>query len=221
MTTTDRPVVAMLMYPGFTHLDLVGPHATWAMSMDIELVWKTLDPVVSDMGMQVLPTATLDSCPEDVDILFVPGGFGTADVLTDDEVLEFLRTRAATARFVTSVCSGSLGLAAAGRLRGYRAGGHWALREYLAPLGAECVLDRVVVDRNRITGGGVTAGIDFGLTVLAELAGEEQARLTQLVLEYDPAPPIDAGTPEKAPAAPAGRAATTGAAARARLRIPA
>lgn len=207
MTANGRPVVAMLMYPGFTNLDLVGPHATWGMAMDIQLVWKTLDPVASDTGMRILPTATLRSCPADLDILFVPGGHDTADHLDDDEVLDFLATRGATARYVTSVCSGSLLLGAAGLLHGYRAGVHWTLRDLLAPLGAECVHERVVVDRNRITGGGVTAGIDFGLTVLAEIVGEEQARVTQLAIEYDPAPPADVGSPEKAD--PATLATTT------------
>ena len=193
-----QPVVAMLMYPGFTHLDLVGPHATWAFSMDVRLVWKDLEPVTSDLGMSVLPTDTFSSFPDEVDIVFVPGGAGTADCLTDTEVLDFLADRGSRARYVTSVCTGSLVLAAAGLLKGRRAGTHWQSREHLAPLGVECVTERVVIDGNRITGGGVTAGIDFGLTVLSEMQGEEQAQLTQLALEYDPAPPFDSGTPEKA-----------------------
>ncbi|WP_156754385.1 DJ-1/PfpI family protein [Actinokineospora pegani] len=194
----DRPVVAMLLYPGLTNLDLVGPHAVWSWAMDVHLVWKDLDPVETDSGMKILPTTTLANCPADVDVLFVPGGAGTSDAIADPEVLDFLADRGSRARYVTSVCTGSLILAAAGLLRGYRAGTHWAFREHLAPMGAECVAERVVVDRNRVTGGGVTAGIDFGLTVLAELAGDDRARFAQLVLEYDPAPPFDAGAPEKA-----------------------
>ncbi|WP_424185305.1 DJ-1/PfpI family protein [Actinokineospora sp. G85] len=194
----DRPVAAMLLYPGLTNLDLVGPHAVWSWTMDVHLVWKDLDPVETDSGMKILPTTTLASCPADVDILFVPGGAGTSAAMADPEVLDFLADRGSRASYVTSVCTGSLVLAAAGLLRGYRAGTHWAFREHLAPMGAECVAERVVVDRNRVTGGGVTAGIDFGLTVLAEILGQDRARFAQLLLEYDPAPPFDAGTPEKA-----------------------
>jgi cyclohexyl-isocyanide hydratase len=188
----------MLMFPDFTHLDLVGPHAAWGADMDIELVWKDLDPVATDTGMRIVPTSTFTTCPEQIDILFVPGGFGTARAAAEPGVLRFLADRGRHARYVTSVCTGSILLGAAGLLDGYRAGTHWAFREFLAQFGAECVTDRVVIDRNRITGGGVTAGIDFGLTVLAEVFGDEKAQAIQLMLEYDPAPPFDSGTPEKA-----------------------
>jgi cyclohexyl-isocyanide hydratase len=188
----------MLMFPDFTNLDLVGPYATWGADMDIELVWKDLDAVTTDAGMKILPTSTFSTCPQQIDILFAPGGFGTARAAADPEVLRFLADRGRQARYVTSVCTGSILLGAAGLLDGYRAGTHWAFREFLAQFGAECVTDRVVVDRNRVTGGGVTAGIDFGLTVLAEVLGEEHAHAVQLMLEYDPAPPFDSGTPEKA-----------------------
>ena len=200
VTNGRRPVVAMLMYPNFTHLDLVGPHAAFSAAMDVHLVWKTLDPVRSDSGMQVLPTTTLTECPRDVDLLFVPGGLGTAAAMADLEVLQFLNELGHRARLITSVCTGSLVLGAAGLLQGYRAGTHWAFRELLPLFGAENVSERVVVDRNRITGGGVTAGLDFGLSVLAELLGEDVARTTQLALEYDPAPPFDSGSPERAAA---------------------
>ena len=113
-------------------------------------------------------------------------------------VLRFLAERGKTARFVTSVCTGALVLGAAGLLEGYKATTHWATYEALAALGATVEHRRVVTDRNRVTGGGVTAGIDFGLTLLAELRGEVVAKTTQLVLEYDPAPPFDAGTPAAA-----------------------
>jgi len=193
-----RPVVAMLMFPNFTHLDLIGPHCVWGQDMDIELVWQDLAPVTTDSGMQILPTATFATCPQQVDIVFVPGGFGTTDAIANPAALGFLADRGRTARYVTSVCTGSLLLGAAGLLQGYRAAVHWAFREFLKPLGAECSTDRVVIDRNRITGGGVTAGIDFGLTVLAEVLGQERAEAIQLMMEYDPAPPFDSGSPEKA-----------------------
>ena len=190
--------VAMLLYPGLTLLDLVGPEATLSMHSKIHLVWKTRDAVSTDTGIRIEPNATFDDCPKQLDILFVPGGFGTAAVMQDAEVLAFLRDRGATARYITSVCSGSLILAAAGLLQGYKATSHWSALDMLAALGVEVVKARVVTDRNRVSGGGVTAGIDFGLTLLAKLRGEQAAKLSQLALEYDPAPPFDAGSPESA-----------------------
>lgn len=198
MTTPDRPKVAMLLYPGLTLLDLIAPHAAFAHTMETHLVWRTTDPVRSDSGVDVHPTTTFADCPADLDLLFAPGGMGQAPVAADEEVLEFLADRGARARYVTSVCGGSLILGAAGLLRGYRATTHWTGIDVLALFGAEYTEGRVVVDRNRITGGGVTAGLDFGLVVLARLLGEETARMTQLMLEYAPAPPFDAGTPETA-----------------------
>jgi cyclohexyl-isocyanide hydratase len=190
--------VAMLLYPGLTLLDLVGPEATLSMFSDVYLVWKTRDAITTDTGVRVEPSATFDDCPRDLDILFVPGGFGTAAVMQDAETLAFLRDRAQTARYITSVCSGSLILGAAGLLQGYKATTHWSAHEMLIPFGAEPVKARVVIDRNRISGGGVTAGIDFGLQLLALLRGEQAAKLSQLAMEYDPAPPFDAGTPDAA-----------------------
>ena len=190
--------IAMLLYPGFTLLDLIGPQSVLVWAGTIHLVAKTLDPVTSDSGAQLLPTCTLADCPAELDVLFVPGGFGTFAAMNDPELLAFLADRGARAGSITSVCSGSLLLGAAGLLRGYRATTHWALHDALAPLGAEPVKSRVVVDRNRISGGGVTAGIDFGLVLLAQLRGEDNARLVQLLMEYDPAPPFCAGTPEQA-----------------------
>jgi cyclohexyl-isocyanide hydratase len=196
--SVPRPVVAMLLYPGLTLLDLVAPHAALGHLTDVHLVWKAIEPVVSDTGVTILPTSTLADCPADVDVLFVPGGSGQSSVAADVEILAFLATRGGHARYVTSVCGGSLILGAAGLLRGYRAATHWTGRELLAAFGAQNVDDRVVVDRNRITGGGVTAGLDFGLVLLAELLGEQAARLTQLIMEYDPQPPFDAGSPQAA-----------------------
>jgi cyclohexyl-isocyanide hydratase len=198
MTAPARPKVAMLLYPGLTPLDLIAPHAAFAATTETHVVWKTIDPVQSDSGVALHPTTTLADCPADLDVLFVPGGMGQAPVAADEEVLEFLADRGARARYVTSVCGGSLILGAAGLLRGYRATTHWTGIEALALFGAEYAEGRVVVDRNRITGGGVTAGLDFGLVVLARLLGEEVAKMTQLMLEYAPAPPFNAGTPETA-----------------------
>lgn len=187
--------IAMLLFPGLTLLDLAGPEGVLGMHSKIHLVWKSLEPVVSDTGVRVLPSCTFEEVPRDLDVLFVPGGMGTADVMEDREVLTFLRDHASRARYVTSVCSGSLILAAAGLLDGYRATTHWTSLDILPLFGAEAVEARVVTDRNRISGGGVTAGIDFGLRLLAELRGDQVAKLTQLALEYDPAPPFNAGSP--------------------------
>ena len=153
--------IAMLVYPMMTLLDLAGPQAALGMHAETYFVWKDREPVLCDSGITVLPTHTFDSCPRQLDVLFVPGGFGTADWMEHDAVLTFLSGTAAEARYVTSVCSGALLLAAAGLLEGYRAATHWAAHDALAAMGAEAVRDRVVIDRNRMTGGGVTAGIDF------------------------------------------------------------
>ena len=163
----------------------------------MHMIWKTRDPVPTDAGFSIVPTTTFADCPQ-LDVICVPGGGGQVALMTDPETLDFLRQQAATARYVTSVCTGSLVLGAAGLLKGYRSACHWAWRDMLSDFGAIPVAERVVRDRNRISGGGVTAGIDFGLTVAAELAGEEVAKSIQLVLEYDPQPPFDSGSPEKA-----------------------
>jgi cyclohexyl-isocyanide hydratase len=196
--TSSRPTVAMLLYPGLTLLDLLSPHTTFSGNMDIHLVWKNIDPIVTDSGITVHPTTTFADCPTDVDVLFVPGGRDQAATAADEEVLTFLEDRGSRARYVTAVCGGSLILGAAGLLQGYKAATHWTGRDILPLLGAENVNDRVVTDRNRITGGGVTAGLDFGLVVLAEMLGEDIAKITQLAMEYDPQPPFDFGSPEKA-----------------------
>ena len=190
--------IGMLLYPGLTLLDLIGPQSVFSWFANTHLVWKTRDLVRSDAGIGVQPTCTFEECPRDLDVLFVPGGLGQQPILGDTEVLSFLADRGSRAKYVTSVCGGSLLLGAAGLLKGYRATSHWAAREALRMFDAEPIEARVVVDRNRVTGGGVTAGIDFGLVLLAKLRGEEAAKLTQLALEYDPAPPFDAGTPKTA-----------------------
>ena len=193
-----RFTVAMLAFPGLTLLDLVGPQAAWGFHADTYLVWDSLDPILADTGVSILPTHTFATCPKGVDILFVPGGFGTWEAMGHQAALQFLRDQAQEARYVTSVCTGSLVLAAAGLVGARRAATHWAAFDFLGQLGAQGVHARVVTDGNLITGGGVTAGIDFGLTVLAELRGEAVAKVTQLMLEYDPEPPFDAGSPARA-----------------------
>jgi len=196
-----RPLmIGMLVYPDMVLLDLVGPQTVFSLLMaQVNLVWKERRAVSTDVGVAVQPTTTFAECPEELDVLFVPGGLkGTVAVMDDDEVVRFLAVRGARARYVTSVCTGSLLLGAAGLLRGHRATSHWYVRDLLPLLGATPAADRVVVDRNRLTGGGVTAGLDFGLTLAAALRGEEYARRIQLVLEYEPQPPYRAGTPETA-----------------------
>ena len=191
--------VVFLVYPNVTQLDLTGPAQVLSRlgSSTVDLVWKTRDPVQTDSGFALLPSSTLGETSS-ADILCVPGGFGCVDMMHDEEVLEWVRTVGSSAQWVTSVCTGSLILGSAGLLRGYRATSHWAWRNYLALFGAEPVAERVVFDRNRVTGGGVTAGIDFGLALTAKIRGEEFARMVQLGLEYDPRPPFDSGSPETA-----------------------
>lgn len=202
MNPTQPPLeIGMLLYPGLTLLDLIGPQTVFSWFANTHLVWKTMDPVVSDTGIRIQPTRTFESCPAKLDILFVPGGFGQQQLMEDAEALAFLADRAAESRYVTSVCSGSLLLGAAGLLKGYKATSHWATRDALSAFGAEPVDARVVVDRNRITGGGVTAGIDFGLVLLAKLRGDDAAKLTQLAMEYDPEPPFLSGSPKTAESA--------------------
>ncbi|BAZ51103.1 ThiJ/PfpI domain protein [Nostoc sp. NIES-4103] len=200
MTNLSEYHIGLVIYPGMTQLDITGPHQVFALipNTSVHLLWKTLEPVTSNEGMTILPTNTFENCPS-LDVLCVPGGaVGQVEMMRDTEVLEFLRQQGKTAKYITSVCTGSLILAAAGLLKGYRAACHWAFRDQLAMLGVEVATERVVVDRNRITGGGVTAGIDFGLTVAAQLCGEDTAKVIQLLLEYNPAPPFNAGSPENA-----------------------
>jgi cyclohexyl-isocyanide hydratase len=194
----QKMTYGMLLYPGFTLLDLAGPHNALALHGRTELIWKTLEPVPTDTGITINPTVTFADCPRKLDVLFVPGGFGTAEVMKDESVVEFLREVGQSAGFVSSVCTGSLLLAVAGLLDGYKATSHWAFYGALEEAGVEVVRSRVVSDRNRITGGGVTSGIDFGLTLLARLCGERAALTTQLCMEYDPKPPFSAGSPAQA-----------------------
>jgi cyclohexyl-isocyanide hydratase len=189
----------MLLYPGLTQLDVTGPFEVLhrVPEAEVHLVWKTRDAVFADSKLGLVPTTTLAACPK-LDVVFVPGGGGQMALMQDSEVLGFLADQAKNARYVTSVCTGALVLGAAGLLEGYDAATHWAFMDLLPMFGARPVRKRVVVDRNRITGGGVTAGIDFGLTLAAELAGETFAKAIQLGLEYDPEPPFRCGHPDVA-----------------------
>ena len=194
--------IAFLIYPGFTALDMVGAHGMLAglMGSTIYIVAKSRDIVKSENGLQFLPNATFDECPKDLDIICVPGGAeGTLSAMQDDSTLRFLKDRGSRARFVTSVCTGSLVLGAAGLLTGYKATSHWATAPVLPLFGAIVTEGRVVRDRNRITAGGVTAGIDFGLSLVGQLRDRQYAECLQLIQEYAPQPPYDAGEPEKAP----------------------
>ena len=195
--------IAMLVYPGMTVMDLVGPHCMFGalMGVKIHIVAKSLEPVTSDAGLTVVPTVTFDTCPQDLTVLFTPGGTdGTLAAASDPETLAFMADRGARAKYVTSVCSGSLILGAAGLLKGYKATSHWSCREALAGFGAIPTEARVVRDRNRITGAGVTAGLDFGLSMVAELRDQTYAECAQLMSEYDPDPPFNAGSMKTAPA---------------------
>ncbi len=201
MTSPPFPIIGMVLFPNFTQLDLTGPFEVFGRIPNARVVAVAagLGAVTSDTGLRVLPDVSFADAPA-CDVICVPGGPGVNQMLEDDALLGFLRAQGEHARYVTSVCTGSLLLGAAGLLGGYRASTHWLSMDLLALFGAVPVRERVVIDRNRITGGGVTAGIDFGLVVAAAIAGDEVAQQIQLMLEYDPAPPFDAGSPLRAPA---------------------
>lgn len=195
--------IAFLIYPEFTALDMVGPHymMTSLMGAKVHVVAKTKEPVKSDTGLVFTPSATFEECPKELDIICVPGGsLGTLAAIQDDATLGFLKDRGSRAKYATSVCTGSLLLGAAGLLQGYKATSHWVTRDMLSIFGAIPTDDRVVTDRNRITGGGVTAGIDFGLSLVGKLRDQQYAEGVQLIAEYAPEPPFNAGTPKTAPA---------------------
>ena len=192
--------IGMLLYPKLTQLDLTGPAEIFGRMPDtqVHLLWKTLEAVSSDRGLHLLPTMTFRDCPA-LDIICVPGGPGQVELMDDEETLCFLQRIAPGCRLITSVCTGSLLLGAAGLLRGYRATCHWSCLDQLRLLGAEPVAERVVRDRDRITGAGVTSGIDFALAVAGDLMGDAVAQEIQLQIEYDPEPPYRAGSPRTAP----------------------
>ena len=192
--------IGLVMFPKVTQLDLTGPLQVFSSvpGARVHLIWKRIEPVASDTVLTLTPTMTFADCPQ-LDVICVPGGVGTDDMINDEEMLAFLRRQAAGARYITSVCTGSMVLGAAGLLKGYRATTHWTAMEFLTAFGAIPTKTRVCVDRNRITGGGVTAGIDFALTLVSIMLDRATAEAVQLRLEYNPAPPFNAGSPDTAP----------------------
>jgi len=196
-----RPITIVIpLYQGVTQLDFTGPHQFFSRLPDTEVIVASIEaqPVSAD-GLVFSGLHDLEQVSR-CDVLCVPGGVGCAEAMESDEYMACIRRLAQAATYVTSVCTGSLILGAAGLLKGRRAACHWAWRDQLPAFGAIADEGRVVQDGNIITGGGVTAGIDFALTVISELFDERTAQMIQLGLEYAPQPPFDAGRPERAPA---------------------
>ena len=191
--------IGFVLFPRVTQLDLTGPAQVLSRvpGAKVHVVWKAIEPVMTDVGFTINPTTTYAECPQ-LDVLCVPGGIGVVDQMNEPLTIDFLRGHGATARYVTSVCNGSLLLGAAGLIDGYQSACNWKWLHFLPQFGAEPIKSRVVHDRNRWSGAGVTSGIDFGLSLAAELSDEETAKSIQLGLEYDPQPPFDCGSPEKA-----------------------
>ena len=191
--------IGIVVFPKVTQLDFTGPLQVFSSLPDtnVHLIWKRIEPVASDTALTVLPTTSFADCPP-LDVICVPGGAGTDDMVVDEEMLDFLRAQAKTAKYVTSVCTGSLVLGAAGLLDGYKATTHWTAVGYLESYGAIPTKTRVCVDRNRVTGGGVTAGIDFALKLVSILVDQPTAEMIQLRLEYNPVPPFTSGSPDTA-----------------------
>lgn len=193
--------IGMLLFPNVTQLDLTGPYEVFSRMPEtrVTIIAATRDPVRTEWGLTIVPDATFADAPQ-LDMLCVPGGWGVNAMLEDAAFLDFVRERGERAAYVTSVCSGSLLLGAAGLLRGYRATTHWMSLDLLSILGAIPQRERVVVDRNRMTSAGVTAGIELALVIAAKLFGDRAAQEIQLAIEYDPAPPFSSGSPATAPA---------------------
>ena len=194
--------IGFVLFPNVTQLDLTGPLQVLHRLPEARahVAAKSLEPVASDCGLSLVPTTSFAAC-EPLDLLCVPGGFGVSGAIADADTIDFVRRQAARAKYVTSVCTGAFVLGVAGLLKGRRATTHWAYTDLLPLVGAVHAQARVVRDGNVFTGAGVTAGIDFALSVAAEVAGSEAAERIQLSLEYDPAPPFAAGNPRRAPAA--------------------
>lgn len=192
--------IGIVLFPRVTQLDFTGPLQVFssAPGATVHLIWKRIEPVTSDSVLVITPTVSFADCPQ-LDVICVPGGFGTDDMVNDEEMLAFLRKQAEGAKYITSVCTGSMVLGAAGLLKGYRATSHWTMVDFLSAFGATPTRTRVCTDRNRVTGGGVTAGIDFALTLVSQLVDRQTAEAIQLRLEYNPAPPFNAGSPDTAP----------------------
>lgn len=188
----------LLVFPGIQQLDLTGPYEVFssAAGSEVHLIWKDRNPIYSSSGLTFVPTATFDDCPP-LDVICIPGG-GVNPLLTDEVVLDFVRLQAERVEYITSVCTGALVLGAAGLLKGIKATTHWNAMDFLEVVGAIPTSARVVRDGKIITAGGVTSGIDFGLTILEEVFGRQEAETVQLTLEYAPAPPFDSGTPDQA-----------------------
>ena len=199
MSLQEKTRIGMLVFPMMTSLDILGPFEVLARAPDCiaELVWKDTGPVRGDTGLTLIPQRSFADAPQ-YDVVVVPGGPGQTPLMEDEAVLQFLRDQAAGAGLITSVCTGSLLLAAAGLLGGRKSTCHWLSIDQLALFGVQACPDRVVIDGDRITGAGVTSGLDFAFTVLAKLRGDEAAKTLQLLLEYDPAPPFESGHPRVA-----------------------
>jgi cyclohexyl-isocyanide hydratase len=191
--------IGMLIFPGITAIDYVGPSDLLARipGATLRLIWKHRDAIRTDLNWDIRATDTFESCGQ-LDMIVVPGGPGIGDLLTDDETLNFLRQQAAGAKWIVGICTGPLVLGAAGLLSGYSATCHWASHGLLSLVGANPVKERVVVDRNRITGAGMTSGLDCALHAIALSTSPEVAKGIQLFAEYDPQPPFDSGAPHKA-----------------------
>lgn len=191
--------IGFVLFDDLTQLDFTGPLQVLSRipGAQVHLIARSLQPVMTDCGPFIMPTITLADCPQ-LDLVCVPGGFGIDEAMQDAEIIAFLQQQARTAKYVTSVCTGSFVLGAAGLLQGKRATTHWSYHDALERVGAIPVRQRVVRDGNIFTGGGVTAGIDFALTIVREIAGDPVAEAIQLGLEYDPKPPLDSGSPDKA-----------------------
>lgn len=203
--------VGFVIFPGITQLDFTGPFEVLSRlgtpaststpsaypDARVHVIAKTLEPVLSDRGLSILPTVTLASAPP-LNLICVPGGAGVAEALADAETIDFIRRAGVKADYVTSVCMGAFLIGAAGFLKGRSAATHWAYTDLLPLVGARHGKGRVIRDGNVITSAGVSAGIDFAFAVVAEVAGPDVARAIQLGIEYDPSPPFDSGHPDKA-----------------------
>lgn len=191
--------IGMILFESMTQLDLTGPLEVFSRFPDtkIYLLAKSLKPISTGSGLTIIPDTTFENCPKQLTVLFVPGGPGVSGVLEDQVCLDFICSKS-TSTYITSVCTGSLILAACGLLNGFRATTHWLSMDLLKRFGVETVNERVVIDRNRITGAGVTSGIDFALNLGTLLFGEQKAKEIQLMLEYNPQPPFNSGHPSQA-----------------------
>jgi putative intracellular protease/amidase len=194
--------IAIVLFDRFTALDAVGPYETLGRLPDAQTVFvaEHTGPVRTDTGNLALTADRALADVPDPDIVVVPGGPGQSPQMENETLLDWLRAADATSTWTTSVCTGSLLLAAAGLLAGRRATSHWLALDHLKRFGTEPTAERVVTDGKYVTAAGVSSGIDMGLTLLGRIAGDDHARAVQLLTEYDPQPPYDAGSPAKAPA---------------------